>query len=161
MALMTKEKNSAEVDKKKLALDKVNSLLKALDTFSAVLEKETVALKSFDIDTVDALQEEKRQIAKMYQTMVQDLMSHKEALGNLDLRSRENLVRQRTNFTLLLTENMRALEMMKDSAQRLAGKIMDVARQTVQEENQTNYSPKGKMQSFKSSTLSINVDQSL
>jgi hypothetical protein len=161
MTTATKDKKLTDMQKKNMAIDKVNTLLSTLDAFSALLEKETKALRSFDIETVEKLQDEKRQVAKMYQDMVQDLMNHKDALASLDLRARENLVRRRTNFTLLLTDNMKALENMKESAQRLAGKILDVARQTVQEEAQTNYSQKGHMQSYKSSTLSLSLDRSL
>ena len=57
--------------------------------------------------------------------------------------------------------DLRALEAAKNSAARLVGKILDAARRSVADDRQTNYSAKGKSQAYKTSTLSLSVDQKL
>ena len=74
---------------------------------------------------------------------------------------REKLVRARTAFIVILNDNMRALETMKESTQRLATRILDIARQSVTEEKHANYSQKGQMQAYKTSSLSLTMDQKL
>lgn len=139
----------------------VNETLVVLEKFSGVLENETAALRASDFKTLDGLQADKRQCAAKYHELVTSLSSRGEEIKNLDLDLKEKLVKSRTRFTLLLQDNMRALETMKSTTQRLANRILEVARQTVASDQQTNYSSRGKMQSYASSTRSIAIDQSL
>lgn len=139
----------------------IMEILGTLEEFSAVLKKETAALRKLDFKTVDTLQDGKRDVAKRYQGMVNALVARSEEMAALEKPLRERLVKARTGFTLLLGENMRALEAVKDSSQRLVNKILDAARQAVTDENQTNYSARGKAQAYKTSTLSFSIDTTL
>lgn len=139
----------------------VQSVLDILDTFGKVLTDETAALKKSDFNTVDKLQESKRRLAREYQASVETLASRKDDMPKLDIRLREQLVKKRTNFTVILDDNLRALEATKDSAARLVNKILEAARRAVTDKRQTNYSAKGQAQACKTSTLSLSVDQKL
>jgi len=136
-------------------------ILQTLDAFGALLGRETAALKKSDFPALDAMQDEKKLLANRYQEQVNALNAHRDDMTRLDLTLREKLVKARTAFTLALQENMNALESMKDSTQRLANRILDAARQAVTQETHSNYSNKGQMQAYKTSTLSLNMDQKL
>lgn len=139
----------------------VTDILKVLENFSALLNDETAALKRSDFATVDSLQENKRMIARTYHDMVTALGARAEELQSLDMPMREKLIRTRTTFTLILNDNMRVLELVKRSTQRLSERILDIARLSVVDNNQTSYGMKGNVQSYKSSTLSTQLDRSL
>jgi len=139
----------------------INSVLKILDEFGQLLTEETTALRKADFKAVDRLQPSKKSLAGEYQKLVSGLASRKAEIAQLDMPLREKLVRSRTAFTHILDENLRALETSKESAARLVNKILDAARKAVVDDKQTNYSAKGKTQAYKTSTLSLSVDQKL
>lgn len=139
----------------------VQSVLDILDNFGKLLTDETAALRKSDFQSVDKLQESKRRLAREYQASVEALAARKEEMSKLDIRLRESLVKKRTGFTIILDDNLRALEATKDSAARLVNKILEAARRAVTDKRQTNYSAKGQAQACKTSTLSLSVDQKL
>ena len=139
----------------------VQKVMRVIDSFSQLLMQETAALRKTDFKTVDTLQAEKRHLAREYQEIVTTLAGRKAEMAQLDVAARERLVQARTRFTLILDDNLRALEAAKNSAARLVGKILDAARRSVADDRQTNYSAKGKSQAYKTSTLSLSVDQKL
>ncbi len=139
----------------------VQNVLNILARFGELLAEETAALRKSDFKAVDRLQASKKSLAAEYQKIVTALTAHKSEIARLEMPLREKLVRSRTQFTVTLDENLRALESSKDSASRLVTKILDAARKAVVDEKQTNYSAKGQAQTYKTSTLSLSVDQKL
>lgn len=139
----------------------VTDVMQLIEDFGALLMRETAALKKSDFNVVDTLQPSKRKLALEYQNMVTALAARKAEMATLDVAARERLVKARTQFTLILNDNLVALEAAKESTRRLVGKILDAARRTVVDEKQTNYSAKGQTQAYKTSTLSLSVDQKL
>lgn len=139
----------------------VLNILGVLENFSKLLMDETLALKKSDFKTMDELQAQKREIAKIYQDMVTSLSQRQAEMSGLDGDLRERLIMTRMRFTHILQDNMVALENMKRSTQRLVNRILDVARDSVTEDTHHKYSANGKMQSTKSSSLSLNLDQNL
>lgn len=139
----------------------VLNVLAVLEDFSKLLTDETLALKSSDFKTMDDLQPQKRNLAKTYQDMVTSLSGRQGEMSGLDGDLRERLIMTRLRFTHILQDNMVALENMKRSTQRLVNRILDVARDSVTENTHHKYSAGGKMQSVKSSSLSLSLDQNL
>ncbi len=139
----------------------VQSLMVLLESFGALLAKETAALKAVDFATVESLQEQKREYARGYQAQITALAARQAEISLLDLALREKLVRTKTAFTLTLKDNLGALDSARNGAKRLVNRILDVARKTVADECQTGYSAKGHTQTYKTSTLSLRVDQQL
>ncbi len=139
----------------------VTEIVQVLENFTSLLNDETAALKRSDFETVDELQEKKRAIAGHYQNMVTALSERRDEMPALDAKTRELLINTRTRFTMMLKDNMRMLELVKRSTQRLADRILEVARLSVVDSQQTHYSAGGQTQSYKSSTLSLRIDQSL
>lgn len=139
----------------------VQDIMEVLENFSALLNDETAALKRSDFEKVDSLQEEKKTIARLYQSMITALGTRAEELQALDIPTRDKLIQTRTRFTIILEDNMRVLELVKRSTQRLADRILDIARLSVVDGRQTSYGTKGHVQSYRSAALSTRVDQSL
>lgn len=133
--------------------------LSLLESFNALLTEETTALKKQDFKKVDTLQVGKKALAQQYHAMVLNLASHKDEMAGLDIQLRERLVRTRTVFTETLNSNMRTLEAVKDSSQRLTEKILEAARRSVVDNNQTHYSAKAQPQACKTSSMSLSVDK--
>lgn len=139
----------------------VQDVLRLIEDFGSLLVKETEALKKADYLLVDMLQTDKKNFAKLYHAKVTELSTRKEEMPTLDMSMRERLVKARTSFTIILNENLRALEASRESTRRLVDRILDTARKAVADELQTNYSPKGKTQAYKTATMSLSLDQSL
>ncbi len=141
--------------------ERVMGMLGLIEEFGSLLVKETDALKKSDFRLVDLLQDDKRSLAKRYHAEVTALSERRNEMPGLDVSLQERLIKARTSFTVILNENLRALEASRDSARRLVNRILDTARKTVTDELQTSYSAKGHTQSYKSAPLSLSVDQSL
>jgi hypothetical protein len=146
---------------KRSLVSEVTDVMKLIEDFGALLMRETAALKKSDFNVVDTLQPAKRKLALEYQNTVTALAARKNEMAALDVAARERLVKARTQFTLILNDNLVALEAAKESTRRLVGKILDAARKTVVDEKQTNYSARGQAQAYKTSTLSLSVDRKL
>ncbi|MCK5555936.1 MAG: hypothetical protein KAI76_06845 [Alphaproteobacteria bacterium] len=139
----------------------VQEVLNVITTFSTLLVKETKALKKADLRTVNTLQAKKRLLAKQYHTKVTTLSARREELQELDLALCEKLVKERASFSVILEDNMQALDLVQNSTKRMVNRILEAARNAVTEERQTNYSNDGKAMSYKSASMSLSVDQSL
>ena len=154
-------KIASKEDRKPSMKLQIQEILTVITAFSALLIKETNALKKADFKTVDTLQADKKLFAKQYHAGVTALSEHREELKDLDLALREKLVKERTKFSIILEDNMEALDLAQNSSKRLVNRILEAARHAVTENRQTNYSKNGKAMSYKSASMSLSVDQSL
>ena len=141
--------------------ERVLGMLTLIEEFGSLLVKETDALKKSDFRMVDLLQDDKRHLAKRYHAEVTALSERRAEMPGLDVSLQERLIKARTTFTVILNDNLRALEASRDSARRLVNRILDTARKTVTDELQTNYSAKGHTQAYKTASLSLSIDRSL
>lgn len=139
----------------------IQDLMGLIDTFSNLLLRETQALGKADFASVDVLQPEKKTLARTYHDKVAALGGRSEEMTTLDLSLREKFIRARMQFTIILNDNMRALDAAKNSAGRLVARILDTARKTVIDENQTHYSAKAQTGSWKTAAMSLSIDRQL
>lgn len=139
----------------------VQEILAVIAVFSNLLVRETAALKKADFKTVDTLQADKKLYAKQYSAKVTAIAEHRDELQTLDLALREKLLKERVHFNNVLNENMYALELAQNSTKRLVNHILDAARTSVMDKQQTNYSSAGKATTYKSACTSLSIDQSL
>ena len=139
----------------------ISQYLSVCRDFNALLLNETKALKAADFKAVDALQAKKQAMAKEYVSAVTALAERKDEFKALAPDARAIIVETRTAFTVTLDDNMRALTAVKDGARRLVDRILDTARKTVTRETHTHYSAKGQAQSYKTASMSINIDRQL
>lgn len=128
---LTKEK-PVETNAKSAVLQ----ILRLIEDFGNLLVKETEALKKADFRYVDLLQNDKKNFAKSYHAAVGALAENKSEIEKLDAALRERLIKARTTFTIILSENLRALETSRESTRRLVDRILDTARRSVVNECQ-------------------------
>jgi hypothetical protein len=139
----------------------IQEIIAVIAAFSTLLLRETEALKKADFKTVDALQADKKLFARQYQAKIEVLAARRDELPGLDLALREKLVRERGRFSVVLNDNMHALDRSQNSVKRLVNNILDAARHAVLEDQQTNYSRSGKAMTYKSASTSLATDQRL
>ncbi|MDD9901800.1 MAG: DUF3723 domain-containing protein [Alphaproteobacteria bacterium] len=150
-----------ETTRKNTLSEDVAHYLSICTAFDALLEKETAALHAVDFEAVDALQNEKRHLAKDYNHIVTTLAQRKDEFARLPEQQRTKIITTRTAFTRALDANMRALTAAQDGAKRVVDRILDAARSAVTQETHTHYSSTGKTQAYKTASMSLSVDQSL
>ena len=136
----------------------IAEVLDLMDVFKALLVAETDALKKADFKKVDSLQPEKQRMAKQYETQIKGLFAKKAEMITVDLKLRERVVSARTQFTKTLYDNMRAIDNARKSSKRLVERILQAARDAVEEK--TVYGGRGKMEPTQK-ILSVRIDQSL
>jgi len=139
----------------------LREVMAVIADFSNLLIKETAALKKADFKTVDTLQAGKKLFAGQYNAKVKALSGRKCEFPGLDRALRENLLKERDRFSVILDDNLRALELAQNSVKRLINRILDAARHAVMKERQTNYSNTGKALSYKSASTSLSTDQTM
>lgn len=139
----------------------VQELLSVITAFSNLLVKETAALKKGDFKAVDALQADKKLFAKQYNAKITVILERKDEMMTLDLSLREKLAAMRGSFSVVLAENMRALDLAQNSTKRLINRILEAAREAVLDKQATNYSAGGKATMCKSDSMSLTINQNL
>ncbi|MCK5659057.1 MAG: hypothetical protein KAH96_04185, partial [Alphaproteobacteria bacterium] len=89
----------------------VQETLIVISAFSNLLVKETKALKKANFKTIKTLQADKKLLAKQYHANITALSARREELQELDLALREKLNKERASFSVILEENLQALDL--------------------------------------------------
>jgi len=139
----------------------VLEILAVIDAFAGLLRRETEALRKADFNAVDLLQADKRLYAKQYEVKVAALATRQNEFPFLELSLRERLMQERTLFSAVLRENLRALELAHNSTKRLVDRILEAARTAVVEDTHPNYSRGALPSTYKSASSSLTIDQRL
>lgn len=148
----TQPRNPIEVE--------VNEMIKLMHDFSLVLEKENEFLRAARFNDIEQLQDEKRSYVARYKAKVAALFERKPEVSRLDPSLAERLIVTRTDFIKLLAVNLRTLEGAKDASRRLVKRVLDTAKEKVEEK--TNYNAAGAMMSSNvTSATSIGFNQEL
>lgn len=135
-----------------------------IQAFKRLIEMETLALDKANFGEVDKLQERKRELAKSYQMQVENLHSRAAEIKKTSESLRAQLVEARTAFTLALTDNMAALERVKNSCGRLVDRILDSARRALQQQMPNapqSYGATGRQVYSARKTLSMSLNEQL
>jgi hypothetical protein len=112
---------------------KVENALKATESFSVVLDRETDALQKADFKTFAALQDSKFDAAQVYQESILAFEEDVDFLKSLDQFLKEKLHAAHARFTAAAEANQKALLACKKVAERIVGLIIDAAKRTVAE----------------------------
>ncbi len=139
----------------------VQEVMALITAFSALLTKETDALKKADFAAVDALQGDKKLFATQYNAKIAALAERRDEWQTLEVALREKLIKHRAAFAAVLNDNMLALERAQNSVKRLVNNILEAARQAVAEDNQTAYSRAGRAMTYRSAGAALTTDHRL
>lgn len=110
---------------------KVDDALYAVDHFSALLDKETVALNNSDFATFEMLQDKKYELAQTYQDAILAFEQDVEELSHMDDSAKEKLRAAHTRFSVAAEVNQTALQAAAKISERIVDLVINAAKRTV------------------------------
>jgi hypothetical protein len=110
---------------------KVDNAVATVESFSALLDQETTALKAADFTTFEKLQEEKILQAQAYQDAVLSFEEDLDSLKAMDEALKAKLRATHMRYHMATSANLRALQNAQNTAERLVKLIMDAAKRSV------------------------------
>ncbi len=113
---------------------KVDHALKAVDTFSDFLDRETATLENSDFHAFELLQDEKLNLAQAYQDAILAFEEDAEILPTLDDTTKEKLRHAHMRFSTAAKTNQTTLSATKNVAERIVNLVMTAAKKTVIDE---------------------------
>jgi hypothetical protein len=111
--------------------EKVEHAVKTVESFSALLDQETKALKTADYKTFEALQEPKVLMAQAYQDAVLAFEEDLDNVKTLEDTFKKQLLAVQARFQKASDINQKALLNAKTTAERIVKLIMDAAKRSV------------------------------
>lgn len=155
---LDKNAQAAELILSKNPDQAMQEMMDIIDNFKDVLVEETKALDETDTKTFFNLQDRKREIARDYQSGVNQILVRKDEMKQASPAAKAKLEKMRENFFETTQENMKAIERMNKGMKRLSDRIMSIARDNAQQKQQLVYKPSGEI--YKSRKTSIGVNES-
>ena len=132
----------------------MQEMMDTIDTLRAVYVRETDALVVADTKAFLALQEEKLEAARAYQETVQEFLTRKEEMKNVNPLMKKQLEDMQSEFSSLAKKNMDALQSMQRSVERLGSTIRNAAKDSAQKERAVSYGEGGRLQSTEQKVIS-------
>ncbi len=129
----------------------------AVTALRDVLLKETEALKNAKTALFLELQDEKVEVARRYEILVNNLMSRGAEVKKADAKLKEQLTRLQADFSKVSAENLDWIKRMESATRKLGETIMRSARKSAEKQTQFAYGASGKMQ--KGNKALIGVDE--
>lgn len=129
----------------------------AVTALRDVLLKENEALEASKTHDFLALQDEKVEVARRYELLVNHLMDNGEKTKAADSKLKAQLQRLQGDFSTVCHRNLELIERMKNATEKLGECIMRSARKTAEAATQFAYGSSGKMQ--RGNRASIGVEE--
>lgn len=129
----------------------------AVTALRDVLLKETEALKNAKTALFLDLQDEKVEVARRYEALVNNLMTRGAEVKKADAKLKEQLTRLQADFSMVSAENLDWIKRMESATKKLGETIMRSARKSAEKQTQFAYGSSGKMQ--KGNKALIGVDE--
>jgi len=136
----------------------LNEMIETITALRAVYAEENAALLAADTKRFLALQARKIQTVKNYQSATQQIIVRSAEFKNVKPEVRYHLRMMQEDFAKLTDVNLKALDRMRKSVQRLGARIMHAAREAVQK-NSVNYGKSGSMNRIERA-VSIGINES-
>lgn len=118
----------------------------AVTALRDVLIRETDALKATKTALFFELQDEKVEVARRYELLVNNLMDRGAELKKADRKLKEQLQRLQGDFSSVSNENLTWIRRMENATKQLGETIMRSARASAETKTQFAYGSSGKMQ---------------
>lgn len=118
----------------------------AVTALRDVMQRETAALKECKTRLFLELQDEKVEVAKRYELLVNNLMDRGAEIKKADQKLKDQLQRLQGDFSKVAAENLQWIERMKGATEKLGETIMRSARRSAESQTQFAYGSSGKMQ---------------
>jgi hypothetical protein len=120
----------------------LRQMMRTVDELKAVYAEENAALLAADTKLFIALQDRKIAIVRNYQACAQQIIDRREEFRNTSPAVRRQLQAMQEDFSQLAAVNIKAIDRVSKSVQRLGARIMRAAREAVQKKS-VNYGSSG------------------
>lgn len=110
---------------------KVDHTLAAVESFSQLLETETLALKASNFHVFETLQEQKTILAQNYQEAILAFEEDIDLLPTLEASLKTKLQQSHARFSAAAEENQIVLKSTTQVSERIVKLIVDAARKSV------------------------------
>ncbi len=134
-----------------------------MDKFAELLELETSLLREAKFEDAKELKHLKKEFTVQYQKHVQMLLNRKEEISVMPKELKDKIVKKRSEFSIILDENMKVINSVKQASQRLIDKIIETARDAVIQEK--TYGANGvadkSLADGKNAPVSISINETL
>lgn len=124
----------------------MQDMMDTIDSLRHVYEEETDALLNVDTKAFLALQDEKFRRAKAYQTGVEELLSRKGEMKDVEPELKRKLEKMQKDFAELSHSNMIALDRMQRTMERLNGTIRGAMKEAVKKQRGVSYNQIGRLE---------------
>lgn len=131
--------------------------IKHIETLQRVYEAETQALIDVDSKAFMQLQDEKLRAAQMYQNSIQEIISRKAEMVNVNPRLKDKLMAMQKDFQDMATVNKAALERMQRGVRRFGDTLRTAAKRIVN--NRSAYGENGQMKENTKKRVSIGLSE--
>lgn len=137
----------------------LTDMIETVRKLQSVYERETDALENVDTQGFLAVQEEKLNSAKEYQTGIEAIMAHKNEMRLADLGLKKELERMQERFTELSFKNMDALKRMQRTMERLGTTIRRAAKDEAKKQRAFSYGANGIMKDDSKKQISLGLSE--
>ncbi len=120
----------------------MQEMVQAIEALRAFYAEENAALLAADTKLFISMQDRKIRVVKNYHAGIQQIIARRDEFKNISPVLRRHLHALHEDFTKLSDVNLKALERMTKSVQRLGARIMHAAREQVQKKS-VNYGKTG------------------
>ena len=134
----------------------LQQVMETVEAFKHVLMRETSALKATDTEGFLALQDEKLDVARAYQSGMSQLLSRKDEIRLASPALKERLANMQQDFRAQAQANRDSIERMRKGMERLEHRIMGAARKSAQKETEIVYGASGQMQHSGIASMGVN-----
>ncbi|MBR6663849.1 MAG: hypothetical protein IKL33_03370, partial [Alphaproteobacteria bacterium] len=108
--------------------NKVADLLDVIDNFIEILEVENAALKSFDVEKISSLFDQKSKTVSAYRSMSAYFIKNSDYLSQLEADLKQELKEESEVLDSLLKENELLLKTRMDTSKNVMNTIINIAK---------------------------------
>lgn len=125
----------------------LKAIIKTVERLCGLYRSETEALVKADTKVFLSLQNDKVRMTELYKDQVREISSRKGEFDSADNALKQKLKVLREEFSALIPANMKALERMKKTSERLADTIRNAAKEAARKQGGFAYAENGAMRS--------------
>lgn len=126
----------------------LNEVMRTIRVLEDVYKDETKALKNMDSNKFLSLQDSKFTAARNYQSHMEQIMARKGEIQSADPSIKEKLKNVYAEFSELSQDNVKAIERMQRSTERLGNSLRSAAIRSAQSQRACGYSDNGKISPY-------------
>lgn len=137
----------------------IGEMISTIERLQSVYERETLALENVDAQAFLAEQDEKFEIAKIYQNRVQEVMQRKTELRTANPALKDKLEQMQADFSELSFRNMKALKRMQRTMERLGNTMRRVAKEETRKQRTFSYGSNGALKDDSKKRISMGLSE--